>query len=182
MDIEKALLRPKHLLKEDTERIAKAAAGAEKSFQDLLQLLCSENLTLSKRAAWCFSLAAGLRPDWTDQYQPALVELLSVKNPHDALLRNVLRVLRDCRLQEAVLDKLAYYCFEFVQDPKQAIAIRAFALHILGQIGCSVPEIRPEVKAIIAYYFEQGAPGLVSAGKAVLKRWEKANKAALPKK
>lgn len=182
MDIEKALAGPAHLLKEDAERIAMAAAGAKKDFLLLRQLISSKNLILSKRAAWCFSLSAKLKPDWTDQCQPALVELLSVKDPHDGLLRNVLRVLRDCRLQAAVYDKLAYSCFEFVQDPGQAIAIRAFALHILGQIGCSVPEIQSEVKAIIAYYFEDGAPGLVSAGKTVLRRWEKADKAAVPKK
>lgn len=178
MDIEKALLKPKHLQKEVAEQIARSVSGTKKDFTDLLSLIASDNVALCKRAAWCFSLAAKLKPDWTDECQEQLVALLSKNNPQDALLRNTLRILRDCQLHRDLYDQLAYYCFEFVQDPAMPIAIRAFAMHILGQIGQALPEIRPEVKAIIEFHFEQGAAGLKSSGKSVLKAWANSDKAS----
>lgn len=176
MTIEKALLTPKHLHKEQVEQIAASAALSEMDFRHLLKLMSSENVTLGKRAAWCFSLAAKLKPDWTDTCQAELVALLDIENPTDALLRNTLRILRDCTLRPDLYDKTAYYCFELVQDPGKAIAIRAFALHILGQIGRAVPEIRPEVRAIIEYHFEDGAAGLTAAARNVLTSWAKMEK------
>lgn len=176
MTIENALLAPKHLDKEQVEQIAVSATRSEIDFRHLLKLMSSQNLTLGKRAAWCFSLAAKLKPGWTDSCQAELVALLDMENPQDAVLRNTLRILRDCTLHPDLYDKTAYYCFELVQDPGKAIAIRAFALHILGQIGRAVPEIRPEVRAIIEYHFEDGAAGLTSAARNVLTTWEKAER------
>lgn len=174
--IENTLRGPMHLEKSRAAEIALEASRSEKQFRHLLGLIASDDVTLAKRAAWCFSLAAGQRPDWTANCQGELVGLLD--SPQDGILRNTLRVLRGCGsgLLPELYDKTAYYCFEFVQDPKRAIAIRAFALHILGQISLAVPEIRPEIREIIDYYFMEGAAGLTSAGKTVLKALAKAEK------
>ncbi|GAB3363769.1 hypothetical protein GCM10027566_32540 [Arachidicoccus ginsenosidivorans] len=179
MDFSKAILGPVHLQKEAAERIATSAAQSQSAFGQLLALMSSQNVLCCKRAAWCFSLAAKLRPGWTINCQKDLVALLDRENPPDGLLRNTLRILRDSRLQPAFYDRLAYHCFNFVEDPKQAIAIRAFAMHILGQIGLALPDIRSEVKAIIDYYFTgQTHAGLVSSAKAVITLWNKADKQA----
>lgn len=175
MNIEKELLTTSHLQKEEVGRIAKAAASSKKLFLQLLQLTRSSNVILSKRAAWCLSLAAKLRPDFTDDSQEALVDILYVENPPDGLLRNILRILRDCRIHPDLYDRVAYSCFEIVQNPKAAIAIRAFALYLLGQIGEALPEIRPEVKAIIEYHFENKDPGLSCAATNVLNSWAKSD-------
>ena len=180
MQIEKALLAPVHLRKEEAERIARAATGSKKEFAHLLLLMSAGNLTCSKRAAWCFSLTAALKPGWVDDCQPSLVACLALPDPPDALLRNTLRILRDCIIRPALYDQVAFHCFELVQDPRKAIAIRAFALYILGQIGTAVPEIQSEVKAIMAYYFNEEAvsgqrqhPGLLTAARKVGKAWAK---------
>lgn len=177
MNFSKAILGPVHLQKEAAEEIATSAAQSRKAFGQLLALMSSENVLCCKRAAWCFSLAAKLRPSWTINCQKELVALLDRENPPDGLLRNTLRILRDSRIQRTFYDRLAFHCFNLVEDPKQAIAIRAFAMHILGQIGLALPDIRSEVKAIIDYYFTDQTPaGLVSASKAVITLWNKADK------
>jgi|GEM_PF-2138523 len=170
----KALMAPLHLRKAQAEQIAAVAARSPTFFKQLLGFMFSDNITCSKRAAWCFSLAALLRPEWTLQCQKELVTLLEKENLPDGTLRNTLRILRDGQIQPAFFDRLAYHCFNLVEDPNQAIAIRAFAMRILGDIGTTVPDIRGEVRAIIEYYFtDQAPPGLVSSAKAVLNLWKK---------
>jgi len=173
MQIAKSLITPAHLQKAEVEQIARRAAKSTASFKQLLDLMHSEQVALANRAAWCFSLAAKLRPEWTRACQSAILEILDKPDLSDGLLRNTLRILRDTELAASSFDRLAYHCFNFVEDPKQAIAIRAFSMHILGEIGCHIAEIRPEVKAIIEYHFANGAAGLRSSGRAVLRLWEK---------
>lgn len=174
MQLTEALLTGRHLSKNEAECIAAAAGRTYDGFVKLLGWMEAPEPILSKRAAWCFSLAAKLRPDWAQNCQQRLIGLLARDNPSDGLLRNTLRVLRDCSLHPESIDSLAYYCFEFTQDLGCPIAVRAFAMHILGKIGLVVPEIRHEVKSIIDYHFEEAPAGMRSAGKAVLRLWQRA--------
>lgn len=173
MQIAKILLAPVHLQKPEMEQLARQVSAEADAFASLLALMGSEEPELAARAAWCFSHAAKLRPDWTREHQKAVVDILEKPALPKGVLRNTLRILRDTQLHPDSFDKLAYHCFNFVEDPAQPVAIRAFALHILGQIGCHIADIRPEVKAIIEYHFAGGAPGLKSSAKAVLRLWRK---------
>ena len=173
MQIAETLLKPSHLQKQEMEQIACQAVKAPATFKALLSLMESGQPELAGRAAWCFSQAAKLKPDWAKAQQADIVRVLEKPGLSDGVLRNTLRVLRDMTLDPANFDQLVFHCFNFIEDPDRPVAIRAFAMHILGQIGCHIADIRSEVKAIIEYHFENGAPGLRAAGKAVLRVWEK---------
>ena len=173
MDIALELTGPSKLDKKTAMNIAKRAAGSKKCFRQLLGIILSENKICAGRAAWCFSLAAELNRDWADTMQAELIALLALNGPEDMVLRNVLRTLRGCKILSEHFDAVAFYCFDYLEDERQSIAIRAFALHILGQICKSVPELKPELKAIINFRFldehKKSSAGLKSAARTVLK-------------
>ena len=168
MNLENALLSPEQLYLEEMEKIAYALTKHQRDFDHLLQLIASDNRVLSKRAAWCFSLAADIKPSWIYSRQARLVNILLMPGVPEGAVRNVLRVLRNCSLNKDIWEPLTFYCFKCVEDPDEPIAIRAFCIHILGKLALEIPDLIPEVKAIIGFHFTIATPGLVSAGKSVL--------------
>ena len=171
MDTLHALYQPKKLEKQLALKIAKKATSSKEAFKNLLRGVGEKDPQMAGRAAWCFSLAAEIKRDWANEYQGEVVAMLTLKSPPDMILRNLLRVLRSCNIDPRHFDCLTFYCFEWLEDLRQSIAIRAFALHILGQICMGMPEIKPELKAIIEFYFmdenKKVSAGLSAAAKRV---------------
>ena len=153
MNLLEVLLQAKKLDKSLAVDIATKATASKKAFGSLLGAVHSDNQVLASRAAWCFSLAAEIKREWADDSQGELVELLALENPSDMLLRNLLRVLRSCHLNPTYYEPLSFYCFNYLEDLGQSIAIKAFALHILGKICQGAPELKGPLIEIIQFYF-----------------------------
>jgi hypothetical protein len=126
---------------------------------------------ICQRAAWAVGMIGEKQPQLIEPYLEHM--LLNLKTPqHDAILRNTMRVLRDVPdIPDAILGLAADISFRFLETPSVPIAIRAFSMRVLLKICKKEPELKVELRALIEDILEHDrAPGIVSAGRDVLKQ------------
>lgn len=171
MNIAAYLLEPPYLSKVQALEVARYASGSKARFEKLWQCMIAggKGYRLCQRAAWCLSISVKQQPDLIYPLLPELVDQLGREDASQALIRNCLRILRDLDIPSALQEKVVYYCFEFAHNPVQPIAIRSFALHILGHIALVLPDIRGEILELIAYHYDNGSSGFKASARNVRK-------------
>ena len=118
------------------------------------------------------SIIADKHPFLIKPYLPLLVKQLH--NPkHDAVKRNVLRILQFIDIPDEVMGELADLCFNFLTSSKEAIAIKVFAMTILERIVRQYPELTQELIIIIEDQMPYGSAGFKSRGTKILKALKK---------
>lgn len=69
-------------------------------------------------------------------------------------------------LQGTVMDT----CFQYIADPKEAVAVKAFSLGVLGKMMNMYPEIIPELKLLIEDRLPHETAAFASRAKKLLKK------------
>ncbi len=60
-------------------------------------------------------------------------------------------------------------CFNYIASPAEAIATKAFAITVLGNLAKIYPEILPELKLIIEDQMPHATPAIKARAKKILK-------------
>jgi hypothetical protein len=155
--------------KEQALKIASYACTSKKNFKELMQCFMSNEYRLAQRAAWSVSWAARKQPDMVKPYIKDLVAVLTKENVHDAVIRNSVRILEAIDIPEAFHGEVMNACFNFIQSPTTAIAIKAFSLTTLFNLSKIYPEIKPELKLIIEEKWDNETAAFKSRGRKILK-------------
>lgn len=135
--------------KENVLHIADWACRSESNAKQLVDCVMDENRRLSELASWCFSWAARQRPERFQPYLHLVLGQLSNEAAHNAVRRNILRVLEEIDIPEPLHGEVMNACFGFVEEAATEVAIQAGALTVLHKLSHSYPEIRPELVTII---------------------------------
>lgn len=139
-------------------------------FSALMEIFLGGDYRLNQRSAWVLSHVAQKSPGLLAPWLPRMVAKAAEPNVHDAVKRNVVRLMEDIDIPDTILDELADICFRFLADPKEAVAIRAFSMTVLDKICEKIPELRPELRLIIEEHLEHGTAAFKSRGKKILKK------------
>lgn len=135
--------------------------NSQELFDETMELVYRDEAPISMRASWVAFFVCEKYP-WLAR--PHLVRLLKLlpNAKVDGTKRTALKLLSDAmfELSEAHFGELADICFTFAEDPKEAIAIRAFSLDILLNVRKKYPEIKPELIAIMESMMPDGSRGL----------------------
>ena len=67
------------------------------------------------------------------------------------------------------MGKVADVCFDYLASPKEAIAIRVFAMEVLFNICKKEPELADELKLLIEDHYPHSSAGFQSKARKVLK-------------
>ncbi len=70
-------------------------------------------------------------------------------NLHNAVKRNTMRLLQQIEIPKPLQGEVMNCCFNFIEDPKEAVAVKAPSLAVLENLSKLYPEILPEIKLII---------------------------------
>ncbi|WP_118972323.1 hypothetical protein [Taibaiella koreensis] len=140
----------------------------------LIDIFCHDEYRVVQRAAWIVSDVARQHPELMLPHIPALVQRLEDDNTHIAVKRNVYRVMQYLELPEAVHAPLMNSCFDSLANPREALAVRAFAMSILARLALVYPEIGHELKLLIEdNLLQEPAPSFKSRARKVLQQLEK---------
>lgn len=102
----------------------------------------------NQRASWPVGFIGKKKPKLIKPYLRGMVKLLS--NPsHDAVARNTVGIFQQMDIPEDIEGELYERCFEFLSDPKVAVAIRAFSITVLSKIAYKYEDLRAELLAEI---------------------------------
>ncbi len=114
-----------------------------------MKLFFEGEYRVTQRAAWPMSNCVRNHPQLINPYFKKLIDKLGTPGEHDAVVRNIVRLLQDVQIPEKFHGQVMTLCFDFIQSNETAVAIKAFSLRILKNLSKQYPEIKPEIKTII---------------------------------
>jgi len=124
----------------------------------------------TQRSAWAVRYIGENAPEIMAKWLPVLVAQLQTSPIHDAIKRNVLNVFEGIDFPETLDGILADRCFEYLANPKEAIAIRCASMTVLAKICARVPELSAELRLILEEMLEhEVSAGVGSRAKRVLR-------------
>jgi len=123
---------------------------------------------LNQRSAWPIGVIGKKYPNLVKPYYKEMVQLLD-DPPHNAAARNVVGLLQFAELEEEWEGEAYAKCFEFLCDPKEAIAVRAFSITVLTRIALKYEDLKPELIAAINEYGPHGSSGIKFRAKKALR-------------
>jgi hypothetical protein len=148
MDIRQALMAVHS--KQQAEAIVEFIGDDQKRFAELMTLFFTGEYRLTQRAAWPMSYCAELHPELIRPYLPKLLDCLERDDQHDAVKRNVLRLLQYIEIPKRLAGKVYAHCVDFIDDPNEPIAVRAFAMTVAARIAKSEPDLLNELRLIVS--------------------------------
>lgn len=167
MELQKLLLAEHS--KRQTDRIVAYVGSDKQRFRNLIELFFHGEYRITQRAAWPLSYCVRNHPELIAPYYRRLLDNLSRKDIHVAVIRNTVRLLQDVSIPKRWHGRVMSVCFDFVADPETPIAVKAFALTILSNLSKAYPEIRMELKLIIEEQWEHATPAFRTRARKALK-------------
>jgi hypothetical protein len=171
MDLELEIL--KEHSKRQTVRIARWIGPDKQRFRQLMELLLHGDRIVTQRAAWILSHCYEMHPHLVTPWLPALVKKMQEPGVHDALKRNVVRLLACIDLPKSLQGTLVSLCFDYLNSSDAPVAVRVHAMTVIQRIAEEEPDLKRELQNTIELMMPYVAPALVARGRMVLKRLER---------
>lgn len=152
--------------------VVEYVGNSKKRMKALMFFFFHENLQYCQRSSWSVGHIGIENHKLVQPYLQAMVKTLD--NPkHDAVVRNVLRIFEDVDIPEELEGYLCDKCFEYVENPKYAVALRAFGLTVLQKIARSYPELQAELVALVKEIIPTGTAAIKVRGRRVLEEFDR---------
>jgi hypothetical protein len=160
--------------KAQCSKIVAWVGDSQQRFNELFKLFVSDaEYRVVQRAAWPVSYCVEAHPGLIKSNFSKLIKKLHQPNLHDAVKRNSMRLLQHIDIPEKYQGDVMNICFTYVESQTEAIATKAFAMTVLGNLSNLYPEIIPEIKLLINDQLPHATPGFKSRARALLKQFEK---------
>ena len=166
MDIREALAAEHS--KRQTMEIVDYICDDAKRFAELMSVFFEGEYRLTQRAAWPMSYVAIRRPQLIRPYLRRLVDQLERKDVHNAVRRNVVRLLEDIEIPSHLKGKVYSVCLELLDDISEPIAVRAFAMTVAAKIAKAEPDLLSELRLVIKTNTPNFSAALQSRARRVL--------------
>ncbi|TXI71436.1 MAG: hypothetical protein E6Q41_00260 [Cyclobacteriaceae bacterium] len=170
MDIKKEL--EKGHSKALTDKIVRYVGDDQTRFNKLMETFLSGPQRITQRAAWPLSYCVNDHPFLIGRHYPAVLKILMKPGVHDAVKRNIVRLLQFVAIPKRYQGRVIEACFKLM-DPKEAIAIRAFSMTVLANLATEYPDLKKELRLVIEEQLPYGSAGYLSRAKKILGQLEK---------
>lgn len=170
MNIEKELLKGQS--KALTDRIVRYVGVDPVKFNELVIIFLAGPYRLTQRAAWPLSYCVQNHPFLIRPHFGQVLKILDQKGIHDAVKRNVMRLLQDVDIPKRYQGMVVEKSFELM-DSKEPIAVRVFAMSVLANLASVQPDLKNELKVIIEDQLPFGTAAYLSRAKKILRQLEK---------
>lgn len=168
--IQKKLLRVKY--KSDLNEFIGWLDNDPIKFQALMACFFSNNLRICQKASWPVLHIAINEQNLVKPYLSKMVRNLD-HAPHDAVVRNTVRIFQDIDIPENLSGILYEKCFSYIEDIKSTIAVKCFSMSILAKIASQYPELSHELVAVIEEQLPYSSAGFKSRAKRILPKLKK---------
>ena len=166
MDLRAALL--KEHSKIQNNKIVKWIGNDPKRFKELFQIFLNDEIKIVQRASWALSESTRTYPELIKPHLKTLFKNLSRPGHHNSVTRNSLRALEFIDIPDSLHGEVLNLCFNFISDPKEKPAIKAFSLTVLDNLSRKYPEIRHELRLIIEDQWENESAAFRSRARKII--------------
>jgi len=168
MNLRESLLEEHSRLQ--AEKITQWIGADPERITQLISLFLQDEYRVVQRAARVVSNVAQAHPGMMLPHITLLVGKLQDTTAHIAVKRNIYRVMQYLELPESIHADLMNHCFGSLANPREALAVRAFAMSILARLSMYYPEIAGELRLLIEEALQQQpAPSFRSRAAKVLR-------------
>ena len=144
----------------------------QKKFDELFDLFMTGNGVIAQRAAWALSYSVIAHPQLISKHFGKLLKKLKEPGIHDAVKRNAIRLMEEITIPIKFHGDVMNLCFDYITDPKEKPAIKAFSLTVLHHLSHQYPDIKQELKLIIETQWENESAAFRSRAKKILKEFD----------
>jgi hypothetical protein len=140
-------------------------------FAKLMHFFLEGTAKEAQRSAWVMSYCVAAHPTLIIPFISAVFARCLEPNTHPALKRNATRALQFASIPEADHALVMNCCIDWLQDPKEPVAIRCFSMSIIAQLSTYYPELKNELKQIIegVLLYEEPSPAFKAHSKKIMK-------------
>jgi hypothetical protein len=156
--------------KSQTTKIIKWVGKSQARFDQLFSLFLNDEYRVTQRAGWPLSYCVQQHPELIRKHLGKLIKNLQKKDLHDAVKRNTVRMLQEIPIPARLHGELMNVCFQFIESPTEAVAIKAFSLTILNNFVPLYPDIKNELKLIIEERWEHESAAFRSRAGKILQK------------
>ena len=142
-------------------------------FKELITIFLQGPYRVTQRAAWPLSYCVELHPTHIKPHLSKVINYLLKPGIHDAAKRNIVRLLQFISIPRSLQGKVADICFNYLNNPKEAIAVRVFSMTVLANLSTENPELKNELIPLIEDQLPFGSAGFRSRGIKVLRKLRK---------
>ncbi len=166
------------LLKEHSKQnsmlIVRHIDGDQAKFDEFMHCFYTDEYRVNQRAVMVLSACFDQHPHLVKKHMEKLVKNLNRSDLHVALKRNTVCILQEINVPEHLESGLFDNCLKYIQDPKEAIAVKAFSMKVCLNICKNYRELKNEViPAIEDTMSHSESKGVHARGKAILKALHK---------
>ncbi|HYC28951.1 MAG TPA: hypothetical protein VEB42_09045, partial [Chitinophagaceae bacterium] len=140
MDIREEIL--KEHSKQNAENIAAWVCRSPQRVQQLMHLFLHEEYRVVQRLAQVVGKISDSHPQLLMPHLSALVQRIKEPGVHVAVKRNVVRILQNVEMPEALHGDIMNICFDLLADVNEPVAVRVFSMTVLHNLSKHYPEIR----------------------------------------
>jgi hypothetical protein len=170
MDFEKALL--KEHSKANMSRIVDYVGNSQRRFSKLLHVFLKGPYRVTQRAAWPLAYCVENHPRLVTGKVAVLIKQLHRTDTHDAVKRNLLRLLQFVEIPVRLHGNTTAICFQLLEDRREPVAVRVFAMAVLGKLAFKYPALQQELKLILEDNLPMAKPAFYSRARKVLHQFK----------
>ncbi len=158
--------------KRNMNRVAKMIGNDKVLFKDLLQIMTHDEDPYNRRAAWAITAVTDEYPELLKPHLKEIIPFLK-QDLHEGIIRSLLRQLPLIEIPEKYQGVLFDICFNWAENPKYALAVRANALTVLYNISNLHKELKNELIILFEQISQEEAPAMKARGVLLLKKLKK---------
>lgn len=166
MDIRQALLAEHS--KQQTAAIVKYIGDDADRFAELMKIFFAGEYRLTQRAAWPMNYCAEQHSQLIQPYLPKLLKCLQRDDLHEAVKRNIVRLLKYIDIPKKLHAQVYSLCVELVDDPREMIAVRVFAMTVAARIAKAEPALRRELQLIVQQHLPHATAAFQKRAREIL--------------
>lgn len=147
MNIREAL-RTEHSKRQTMAIVEYVGSDAER-FRELMDIFLGREYLMTQRAAWAVNYCAELHPELVAPYLTRLIAQLERDDVHNAVRRNVARLLQFVEIPSRLRGRVFDACYNLVDDAEQPVAVRVFAITVAARIAANKPDLLDELSLVV---------------------------------
>jgi len=162
------------LLKENSKNNAREIAdyiGNNSSrFKNLVAIFLNGPYLITQRSSWPLSLCVDQNPNLITSHLGVIIKFIEKPNLHNAVKRNILRVLCNLPIQKKYHASIINLCFKVVTNRSEPVAVKVHAISLLSKILVDYPSLNHELKVIIEDQLPYATSAFISRATKVLQK------------
>ncbi|WP_215224293.1 hypothetical protein [Echinicola shivajiensis] len=150
--------------------VVKYVGDDKDRFAHLFDVFVKSSYRISQRAAHPIALIVERNPVLLLPYYTEVIDLLKRSDVHDAVKRNIFRMLQNQDVPMKFEGEILDLAFAFLVDNKQPIAIRVFSMQVVFNLSVKYPEIKEELRIVLEDMLPYGSAGIRNRAKKILSK------------